>query len=321
LSVFRNVFGGGRWYWEYPYLVASVCEDGCVTTFQMTAPRTDSPPPAARRRRTELGEFLKARRARLQPEDLGLVAGPRRRAPGLRREEVALQAGVGVTWYTWLEQGRPINASAQVLDAVAATLRLDSEEREHLYRLAEATPRRSWTAGTVIPDSVIETLHALDPMPAVLVNSRFDVIESNTAHHAVFHDWHSMPCLHKNLLWCCVTEPTARARFVNYDEEVPFMVARLRSAFGQHVGDPDWEDDIRRLCAVSPEFAKLWGRHEVAMPAVRTRLFAHPHVGTLAFQVTDLEVAPLPDLRITVYTPADEETRSRLLAARECLDS
>ncbi|MFL6077520.1 MAG: helix-turn-helix domain-containing protein [Mycobacteriales bacterium] len=114
-----------------------------MTTFQTEAPRADSAPEVARRRRTELGEFLKARRARLQPEDLGLVAGPRRRAPGLRREEVALQAGVGVTWYTWLEQGRPINASAQVLDAVAATLRLDGEEREHLYRLAEATPRRS----------------------------------------------------------------------------------------------------------------------------------------------------------------------------------
>src|SRR5690349_1781601 len=242
---------------------------GTVTTFQ-TATRADRQPPA-RRRRTELGEFLKARRAQLQPEDLGLVPGPRRRAPGLRREEVALQAGVGVTWYTWLEQGRPINASAQVLDAVAATLRLDGDAREHLYRLAEATPRRSWTADTVIPDAVTQTLHALDPLPAVLINGRFDVIESNRAHSGVFHEWHSLPCLHKNLLWCCVTEPSARCRFVNYDEEVPFMVARLRSAYGQHLGDPDWEDDIRRLSALSPEFAKLWARHEVATPAVRTR--------------------------------------------------
>src|SRR5579863_136895 len=98
---------------------------------------------AVERRRAELGEFLKARRAQLSPGDFGMPPGSRRRTPGLRREEVALLAGVGVTWYTWLEQGRQINASTQVIDAVARTLRLDRAEREHLYRLAEATPLRT----------------------------------------------------------------------------------------------------------------------------------------------------------------------------------
>src|ERR1700678_4112816 len=105
----------------------------------------------AERRRAELGEFLKARRAGLRPADFDMPAGSRRRTPGLRREEVALLAGVGVTWYTWLEQGREINASTQVLDAVARTLRLDRVEREHLYRLAEATPGRPERVSTTVP--------------------------------------------------------------------------------------------------------------------------------------------------------------------------
>src|ERR1700678_47571 len=119
------------------------------------------PIPDAKRRaasvnptRIELGRFLKACRAKLQPEDLGMAPGPRRRTPGLRREEVALMAGVGLTWYTWLEQGRPINASAQVLDAISRTLRLDAAGRWHLYRLAEATPLRTWCGPEQVPDAV-----------------------------------------------------------------------------------------------------------------------------------------------------------------------
>src|ERR1700690_897383 len=112
------------------------------------ARRAGGPP-----RRAELGKFLKARRAMVHPEEVGLAPGPRRRTPGLRREEVALLAGVGITWYTWLEQGRRINASAQGLDAVSRTLRLDGAGRWHLYRLAEATPVRTWASSAHIPDT------------------------------------------------------------------------------------------------------------------------------------------------------------------------
>jgi transcriptional regulator with XRE-family HTH domain len=271
-------------------------------------------------RRAELGEFLKARRARLSPEDVGLPPAPRRRTPGLRREEVALLAGLGVTWYTWLEQGRPINASQQVLDAVARTLRLDRAEREHFYQLAEATPLRSWATSTVIPDAVRDVVRGLDPIPASLINSRFDVIESNDAHQALFKDWHALPCVHRNLLWCCVTEPRAAELFVNYDEEVPYLVARLRAAYARHVGDPEWEEDIRRLSELSPEFAKLWARHEVAEPAVRVQRFRHPVAGTLTFTRTELDVAAFPDLRISVHTPHDGETRARLPLTRRATE-
>ena len=275
-----------------------------------TADRSD------RSRRAELGGFLKARRARLRPEDLGLPPGPRRRTPGLRREEVALLAGVGVSWYTWLEQGRPINASWQVLDAVARALQLDGAERWHLYRLAEALPVRSWANAVVVPDAVRDVLHSLDPLPAALLNGRFDVIESNAAHEDLFWDWHTLPCVHKNLLWCAITEPRATEVLLNYDEEVPHLVARLRAAYAQHLGDPEWDEDIRRLTVLSREFAELWARHEVAGPQARTLRFCFPTAGRLTLTRTQLDLSAVPDLHISVYSPADDDTRARLPQTR-----
>jgi len=288
-----------------------------VTTAPI-ASHSDESAEADQSRRAELGDFLKARRAGLQPEDVGLPPGPRRRTPGLRREEVALLAGVGVSWYTWLEQGRPINASWQVLDAIARTLQLDGAERWHLYRLAEAMPLRSWATATVVPDAVRDVLRALDPLPAVLINSRFDIIESNAAHEEMFWDWHSLPCVHKNLLWCAGTEPRAREMFLNYDEEIPHMVARLRHGRLQtgHIGEPEWEEDIRRLASLSPEFAGLWARHEVAAPAARTLRFRHSQAGPMTFTRTELDVSVMADLRIAVYSPMDDDTRGRLPQTR-----
>jgi transcriptional regulator with XRE-family HTH domain len=271
---------------------------------------------AGERRRAELGKFLKARRATLSPGDFGMPPGSRRRTPGLRREEVALLAGVGVTWYTWLEQGRQINASTQVLDAVARTLRLGRAEREHLYRLAEATPLRTECARTAVPDTIREIVHSLEPLPATLINSRFDILLSNAASEELFWEWHTMPCIHKNTLWCCVTEPSARSKFPQYDHHVRYLVARLRSAYALHVGDPDWEEDIRRLAGMSCEFAELWARHEVADSQPRTLSYLHPRAGSLSLAVSELDLPVLPGARIVVYTPADQETRSRMPLTR-----
>jgi hypothetical protein len=200
----------------------------------------------------------------------------------------------------------------QVLDAIARTLRLDLPEREHLYRLAEATPVRSFADSAVVPPAVLDILGSFSPCPAVLVNGRFDVLESNDGHQAVFRDWHSMPCIHRNLLWCGITEPSAREKFVNYDDEVPYLVARLRATYAENIGDPEWEEDIRRLAELSPEFAGLWARHEVAEPQMRLRIFRHPDAGELRFIVSELEVSVLPGMRLIVYTPEDAATRARL---------
>lgn len=267
-------------------------------------------------RRAELGDFLKARRAEVSPAEVGLPPGGRRRTPGLRREELAQLAGVGVTWYTWLEQGRPINASGQVLDAVAATLRLTETERAHLYRLAEATPLRPKLGVCASELVMTEIVTALDPLPAVITNTRFDIIQPNKAFSDLFHDWHTLPCVHKNLLWCIVTEPLARRQLLNYDDEVPYLVARLRSAYAEHIGDPDWEVDLARLRKLSPEFERLWSRHEVADCTPRPRHVVHPIAGELHFTVTELAVPAHPDLVMFVETPADELTRQRLPLTR-----
>jgi transcriptional regulator with XRE-family HTH domain len=267
-------------------------------------------------RRAELGDFLKARRAEVSPAEVGLPPGGRRRTPGLRREELAQLAGVGVTWYTWLEQGRPINASGQVLDAVAATLRLTETERAHLYRLAEATPLRPKLGVCASELVMTEIVTALDPLPAVITNTRFDIIQPNKAFSDLFHDWHTLPCVHKNLLWCIVTEPLARRQLLNYDDEVPYLVARLRSAYAEHIGDPDWEVDLARLRKLSPEFERLWSRHEVADCTPRPRHVVHPVAGELHFTVTELAVPAHPDLVMFVETPADELTRQRLPLTR-----
>ena len=266
--------------------------------------------------RAELGEFLKARRARVTPEEVGLPAGGRRRTPGLRREELAQLAGVGVTWYTWLEQGRPIKVSVQVLDAVAATLRLSDPERSHLYKLAEATPVRPKVKGCASEPVLTEILAALDPLPAVIMNTRFDIIAPNQAYSDLFHDWHTLPCVHMNLIWCIVTEPLARQQLLNYDDEVPYLVARLRSAYGEHIGDPDWETDLARLQKLSPEFTELWARHEVAACMPRPRHVVHPIAGELHFTATELAVPAHPDLMMFVETPSDDRTRERLPLTR-----
>jgi transcriptional regulator with XRE-family HTH domain len=278
---------------------------------------TNRRPTERERRRAELGDFLKARRAQLSPEDFGMPPGSRRRTPGLRREEVALLAGVGVTWYTWLEQGRQINASAQVLDAVASTLRLDQAERWHLYRLAEATPLRAVCTPSEVPASVREIVNSLDPLPAGLINSRYDILYSNDASQDLFWDWHTMPCVHRNTLWCCVTEPTARDKFPEYASHVRYLVARLRAAYGNHIGDPDWEEDIRRLSSLSREFTDLWALHEVANWESRTLTYLHPQAGELRLAVTELEVPDMPEARIMVYTPRDDDTRARLPKTRK----
>jgi transcriptional regulator with XRE-family HTH domain len=271
----------------------------------------------SRARRAELAEFLRARRSAITPADVGLPPGLRRRTPGLRREEVAQLAGVGVTWYTWLEQGRGIHVSAQVLDAVARTLRLDEAEREHLYRLAEMPAVPAPAGPPTAPPEIAEILTALNPLPAILLNSRYDVIATNSSYQNMFATWHTVPCVHHNILWCCLLEPTAREQFVNLDDQLRRMVATLRAAFGHHLDDPEWTGFIAELSEASPQFADLWARHEVSRPAVSTKRFRDPVIGELILRSTTLAVGGITESRIVAYTPADEPTRLRLPAVTQ----
>ncbi|MBA9002730.1 helix-turn-helix transcriptional regulator [Thermomonospora cellulosilytica] len=267
-----------------------------------------------RRRRPELASFLRSRRERITPEEVGMPpGGPRRRTPGLRREEVAQLAGVGVTWYTWLEQGRPINVSAQVLDAVARTLRLDAAEREHLYRLADVPPPPAADdEARTVPRDMRTILDGLDPLPATLVNARSDVLGWNETYAALFPTVVDAPDGERNTLWFAYTTPPCCNPILNLQEQAPEHVAVFRYRYSRHLNEPGWRELVQRLCAASPEFARLWATHDVAPPRPCDKIFHYPAVGTVATRTTSLDVTALPGTRLVVYTPVDDESRDRI---------
>ncbi|MBO3747815.1 helix-turn-helix domain-containing protein [Streptosporangiaceae bacterium NEAU-GS5] len=268
-------------------------------------------------RRAELAAFLRSRRERIRPQDLGLPPGLRRRTPGLRREEVAQLAGVGVTWYTWLEQGRPINASVQVLDAIARTLRLDAAERDHLFRLADVTIVSPAIGDDCLAAEARMILDALDPLPAAVYNSRYDVLAWNGTYGNLFKALVRRPAATRNAIWCIFTLPGCCLPMKNPESELPQMVATLRAAFAGHMGEPAWEEFVRRLCDVSPEFARMWATHDVARPGATLKVFHHSAVGELRFSSTSLGLPSPKEARIVVYTPTDEPTRERVEWLRE----
>ncbi|MEW2299351.1 helix-turn-helix transcriptional regulator [Streptomyces sp. NPDC006655] len=273
---------------------------------------------AGHRRRPELAAFLRTRRARVTPADVGMPPGLRRRTPGLRREEVAQLSGVGVTWYTWLEQGRPINASPQVLDAVARTLRLDAPEREHLYRLAEvayapAPEGLSRSVGAEVQGIV----DALDPLMAVVYTSRYDVLATNAAYRDMFLVPQTVRIGVPNVLWTLFTLPEDVCPVVHRERELPRMVATLRSSYGRHVGEPAWEDFIRALSRASADFARMWASGVVARPGPRVKTFRHEAVGEVRMTSQSLSIDGMPESRIVVYTPEDEQTREKVALLRE----
>jgi transcriptional regulator with XRE-family HTH domain len=267
---------------------------------------------AARRRaakNTELAAFLRSRRERITPEDVGLPGGLRRRTAGLRREEVAQLAGVGVTWYTWLEQGRPIRASVQVLEAVARTLRLDTTERQHLFRLAEVPDMAAHDhASPLLRPQVQVILDNLNPMPASVMSERFDILAWNAAYAALFPRTAETPPAERNTLLHCFIRPPCCSVLLNRDEQRAAMVAQLRAAYGHHVGDPAWTSFIRRMDAASPEFAAMWATQDVAQPAYHTKVFRHPLYPRLDMTSTSFAVPSAPGTRMVVCTPDNETT-------------
>jgi transcriptional regulator with XRE-family HTH domain len=271
---------------------------------------------AARRRagkRSELAAFLRSRRERITPEDVGLPGGYRRRTAGLRREEVAQLAGVGVTWYTWLEQGRPIRASVQVLEAVARTLRLDAVERQHLFRLAEVPDAAAHDhGGPLLRPQVQVILDGLNPMPASVVTERFDILAWNTAYAVLFPRTAEVPAAERNSLLYGFTSASCCNVVRNRDDQRAAMVAQLRAAYGHHVGDPAWTGFIRRMEAASPEFARMWATQDVAQPAYYTKVFRHPLYPRLEMTSTSFAVQTAPGTRMVVYTPDNQATRAAM---------
>ncbi|MEU0839364.1 helix-turn-helix transcriptional regulator [Streptomyces sp. NPDC005962] len=263
-------------------------------------------------RRTELAAFLRSRRERITPEQVGLVRGRRRRTPGLRREEVAQLSTVGVTWYTWLEQARDIHVSAQVLDAIARALLLDRSERAHLFVLAGQVDPKPGNECTGVPQSLQVMLEQLEPFPACVQNARFDLLAYNRSYRLLMCDLDALPPEDRNCMWLAFTNDEWRASLVEREETIRLMAAKFRSAMAEHVAEPAWKALLRRLEEASPEFREIWARHEVVRPGDKIKIFRQSNVGVLRLTSTSLWTGPSQGPKLLTYTPADAESRERL---------
>ncbi|MFJ1638020.1 helix-turn-helix domain-containing protein [Streptomyces sp. NPDC088256] len=263
-------------------------------------------------RRHELADFLRSRRERITPEQVGLVRGRRRRTPGLRREEVAQLSAVGVTWYTWLEQARDIQVSPQVLDALARALLLDRSERGHLFSLAGAIDPAPGTECPSVTLGLREMLRQLDPIPACIQNSRYDILAYNRTYGRLLCDLDTVAPEDRNCMILAYTNAQWRSSIVDLPEVNRLMAAKFRRAMAEHLPEPAWKALLRRLEESSEEFREIWARHEVVATGGRTKIFRNAHVGLLRLEHTDLWLGPSSGPRMVTYAPADEETRERL---------
>ncbi|MBA3781703.1 MAG: helix-turn-helix domain-containing protein [Nocardioides sp.] len=267
-----------------------------------------------------LGDFLKSRRARVTPDDAGIVSYGARRVPGLRREELALLAGVSVTYYTRLEQGQSTNASPSVIDALARALDLTEDERAHLHDLARPAPAKPRPSST--PDRVrngTKTLiDAMTEVPAVVLGRATEVLAWNRLGHALIaghYDYASpeRPATRPNLTRMLFLDPHTRELYANWDEEASRAVASLRLVAGRYAEDAALTDLIGELCIASDGFAELWAHKPVHNCMSGTKQLNHPEIGTVEVGFEVLHLPDNPGHRIMTYTASDSPARHSLL--------
>jgi len=267
------------------------------------------------RRRAELADFLRRRRESIRPEDVGLPSGGRRRTPGLRREEVAQLAGVGTTWYTWLEQGRDVRASFDVLEAIAKALRLTGAERNHLILLGrgEEAPACKPPAERVSP-TLRRLVESLGANPAMVLGRRWDYLAWNRAACVVFGDFGSIPKPARNHLWQMFMDPGRREMFTDWEQASRLAAAKFRADHARHLGDPSFEELVQALRQASPDFCKAWKLHEVARVGEGRKTMEHPVAGTLHFEHAVFHPVEFPEQRLTLYSPVAGSGTAETLA-------
>ncbi|GAA3529827.1 helix-turn-helix transcriptional regulator [Nonomuraea rosea] len=246
-----------------------------------------------------LGEFLRARRAAVRPEDVGMASYGARRVAGLRREEVAVLAGVNADYYTRLEQGRERNPSPQVLDALSRALRLDTDAREHLYRLAGAVPGdrpRAHLAGRVSP-ALRQLMDGYPHTPAFVMNRTLDILAANALADALYAPFEPAD----NLARMTFLDPAGRSFYTDWDRAAQAAVANLRQAAGFDPDDPHLADLVRTLTVRSPDFARLWNAHTVRGKTQDAKHFLHPDVGPLALTYQAFDVREAPGQQLVIY--------------------
>ncbi|GKQ37134.1 helix-turn-helix transcriptional regulator [Streptomyces sp. A012304] len=261
----------------------------------------------------ELREFLMSRRARVSPADVGLPdGGARRRTPGLRREEVAVLAGVGVSWYQWLEQGRDISVSSQVLDSVARVLRLSNAERRHLYVLSGLNP----PAPEVAPekrdmgDGLRRVIDTWMPYPAHIMDMYYNCVMYNDAAAMVLG---MRPGITQNCVIDFFTDPMYRSRSKSWERNARTVVAQFRAACSACPDDEGFQAVLAELKEASGEFAALWAERDIEDAGQIRKELDHPLAGLLVLESTAMKVPARPDLMIVLHTPLDEANTARKL--------
>lgn len=251
-----------------------------------------------------LGQLLRSRRERLGPGDVGLPAGSRRRTPGLRREEVAQLASLSTIYYTFLEQGRPVRPSPQVLEALAAALRMSPAERGYLETLAYGPPGTA--ADQPVPErldpQVLDLVRRLDPYPTYVKGRRWDVLAANDAARELFTDWDALPARERNLVTWMFTSDRARQVYLEWEAEARAMLARFRLAAARHPQDPDFLALIARLRQESDLVRQWWPAHDVMPIGSGSKKLFHQRLGPGDYSHVVLQVADSPEQTLVTFS-------------------
>jgi transcriptional regulator with XRE-family HTH domain len=259
-----------------------------------------------------LGNYLRDRRAKLDPAALGFPL-TRRRTAGLRREEVAQRANVSATWYTWLEQGRGGAPSASVLERIASALMLTEVEREHLFLLALGRlPEVRYQATEGVTPRLQRVLDALEVSPALVKTPLWDVVAWNRAAAAVLTDYGSLPPEQRNILRMIFCNPRVRAAQFDWESVARFVVAAFRGDTARAADPAKAKALVDELCRLSPEFESMWRDNDVRKYGEGVKRVRHPVAGQIAFEYSAFAVDGRPDLGLVIYNPATAEDAERV---------
>jgi transcriptional regulator with XRE-family HTH domain len=274
-------------------------------------------------RRAELAAFLRTQRARLRPADVGLPQDcdpGRRRTPGLRREEVAQISDVSVTWYTWLEQGRNISASEQVVEALARALLLDPDQRRHIRGLAGL----STAAGETHTDDVLPRLqrlvNAAAPNIASIYDMHFDYVVWNTPYKRLRHDPAMLPADRRNLLWMMFNDAENRARMVRWEPAARAVLSQFRAAAGQRPDNPRFATIAAELTEASPEFREWWAEYPIRDFRPATIRIDHPEIGRLDLEMFQFRPVEHPDMLMVLQVPRSMDDLQRVTSLLDAPD-
>jgi transcriptional regulator with XRE-family HTH domain len=264
------------------------------------------------KQRQELADFLRTRRERLSPDAAGFPFDSRRRTPGLRREELAVLAGIGVSWYTRLEQGQDIVVSSQILERLAQVFDLDATERHHLFVLARGqVPTEFYPLTSTIGQELQGLLDSMD-IPAYIYNPRWDIIGWNRAIDYLYPGFELLPASERNILRVLFGRPEIRKIFVNYEDDTWKAVALFRATSDRYVQELWFKDLIAELQQASAEFRQLWTEHGIRSVCIGPVELEHPALGLMNFYANTFQVVDSPDLQMRVFTPVEAETARKL---------